>query len=86
MKSCPPNYNILNFMYSQNILSAYDNELYDPKFQKPFSNNGKQFYISNNKTKGFRRFRLKLETASAYIFSSEDNILCLVFKQSTTNR
>lgn len=86
MSNCPPNYNILNFMYKQNILSAYDNQLYDHRFKESFSNNGKQFYITNNKTKGFRRFRLKLETPSAYIFSSEDKILCFVFKQLTTNR
>lgn len=80
-----PNYNILHFYYTNSILTAYDNDLYDANFQESFPNRGKQFYITNDKTKGFRRFRLKLETQSAYIFSSEDNILCFVFKQSTTN-
>lgn len=80
-----PNYNILKFIYTDNVLVSNEQYLYDPQFKDCFSNKGKQFYITNNRTKDFRRFRLKQEDNTMYIFSSEDNILCFVFKKLTTN-
>jgi len=80
-----PNYNILKFIYTDNVLVSNEQYLYDSHFQEAFSNGRKQFYITNNRTKDFRRFRLKQEDNTMYVFSSEDDILCFVFKKLTTN-
>lgn len=80
-----PNYNILKFIYTDNVLVSNEQYLYDNHFQECFSNGRKQFYITNHRTKGFRRFRLKEEDNAMYIFNSEDNILCFVFKKLTNN-
>ena len=73
-------YSILDFDVVKGSLLAHVTELYDSRYTKCFSNKGKQFFIINNKSNNFRRFRLFKETEMAYLFKSEDNINCLVVK------
>jgi hypothetical protein len=75
-------YDIKLFKYDkdQRILSANANDLHVPGYIPAFPNNGKQFFIENTKTKGFRRFRLISENSSMWIFNSEDDILCFIIK------
>ena len=73
-------YSILDFDVVKGSLVAHVTELYDSRYTKCFSNKGKQFFVINNKSNNFRRFRLFKETEMAYLFKSEDNINCLVVK------
>jgi hypothetical protein len=73
------------FIYTDNVLVSNEQYLYDSHFQEAFSNGRHQFYITNHRTKDFRRFRLKQETDEMYIFTSEDDILAFIFKKLTNN-
>lgn len=43
-----------------------------------FPNQKGQFFIDNNQTGGFRRFRFISEIASEWLFESEDGIQCRI--------
>ena len=77
------NYDINNFNYNnkENILIGNEEELHINNVVPCFPNGRKQFFIDNNKTKNFRRFRLLLETHYYYTFVSEDNIKCKINKK-----
>lgn len=49
----------------------------------PFPNQGKQFFVKNKKTEGFRRFRLWKDNKTEWIFESEDKIKCIIKKDMT---
>lgn len=76
---------LFNWDKDTNTLSAYMNDLWvDPWYwYYPFPNGGKQFFIENPKTRGFRRFRLYKENNEMYLFKSEDDIHCIVYKFKT---
>jgi len=63
--------------------TLYGNEkdLYVPNFAICFPNGGRQFYIVNQQTNQFRRFRLVLQNDKVYSFKSEDGIHCIIKKE-----
>lgn len=77
------NYNINNFNYNKenNTLIGNEEELHINNVAPYFPNYRKQFFVSNDKTKNFRRFRLSLETCYYYLFESEDKIKCIINKK-----
>ncbi len=79
-------YSIKDFEWDLETRSFTANavDLWLPDFQHRFPNSRKQFFIKNEKTTGFRRFRLLTETADAYHFISEDKVRinCIIKKQT----
>ena len=67
----------------ENTFYGHSHELWHPDYAYNFPNDKKQFYIVNQKTGGFRRFRFVKEVESTetwveYLFESEDGIKCMV--------
>lgn len=74
-------YSIKDFDWSTKaqLLSADASSLWALEdYQFPFPNGRKQFFVTNNRTKGFRRFRLLVALKHDLLFVSEDEILCLI--------
>lgn len=81
-------YNIKDFIWdkSLNTFFGFEEQLIINYYKYPFPNKGKQFFIKNKKTKGFRRFRLHKESQISYQFKSEDGINCIVFKENINEK
>ena len=77
-------YNIEDFEWAPENLSFTANavDLWLSDSQHSFPNGRKQFSIKNEKTNGFRRFRLLTETADMFHFISEDRVRinCIIKK------
>ena len=71
---------LFNYYKDQRILIANADDLHVPGYLPSFPNKGKQFFIDNTATGGFRRFRLVSENTVFWIFNSEDDILCFIRK------
>jgi hypothetical protein len=58
-------------------------DLWLPDCHHRFPNGRKQFFIENEKTTGFRRFRLLTESTDTYHFISEDKVRinCIIKKE-----
>jgi len=80
-------YDIYNFRWDKNSNKFIGDEIMlypvnDGGYHKyPFPTQRKQFTIRNPKTSGFRRFRLKTETETTWVFESEDEIYCKIIKE-----
>jgi hypothetical protein len=81
-------YDIRLFNWDKEIrtFSADASDLYVANYAYCFPNVRRQFFIENTKTKGFRRFRLVVESFDSWIFRSEDKILCIIYKGVTTTQ
>ena len=75
-------YDIDQFAWNQENKSFYSEADYLFNYESyiTFPNQGRQFFIKNQKTNNFRRFRLKHESNEEWTFESEDNIRCIVKK------
>jgi hypothetical protein len=73
-------YKITSFTWHPEINTLIGNakELWYEGYYYPFPNGKKQFFIKNNKTQGFRRFRYSHEVDTDIFFSSEDGINCCI--------
>lgn len=72
-----------NWVEEDNTFYASENDLWIHSHSQPFPNGREQFYIVNDLTEGFRRFRFKKETVSTegnveWIFESVDGILASI--------
>ena len=76
-------YDIEQFKWNDEVKAFVADEasLWYPGYLMPFPNQGRQFYVENEKTRNFRRFRLATETVDEWIFKSEDEIKCVVKKE-----
>ena len=76
-------YPISNFVFNKDLklLFSEENSLIPINSIKIFPNKGKQFFIINEKTNNYRRFRLNNQNENIFLFESEDNILCIVEKK-----
>ena len=75
-------YNISLFTYDKDInaLTGIESDLYHSPLTYSFPNGRRQFFIKNNSSNNFRRFRLVKETLESFIFTSEDEIKCIILK------
>lgn len=75
-------YNISLFTYNKdvNTLTGIESNLYCLPLTYSFPSGRSQFFIKNNSSNNFRRFRLVKETLESFIFSSEDEIKCIILK------
>ena len=75
-------YNISLFDYNKDnkTLTGLESNLYYLPLTYSFPNGRKQFFIKNTSSNNFRRFRLVKETLESFIFTSEDDIKCIILK------
>lgn len=73
-------YDVKFFVYSKELNSFYADawELHTHEHQRAFPNDKQQFYITNPKTGGYRRFTFKKEVDTHYLFESKDGIRCVI--------
>lgn len=72
-----------NWVEEDNTFYASEKDLFTHSHPEPFPNGREQFYIVNDLTEGFRRFRFKKETVSTegnveWIYESVDGILASI--------